>query len=219
MPTYSETNDYTGLDATVPLGSEPPSNLDQSIRETRLVAKTVTMKGHTSTGLHKVARRYSPIANAAGLGVSAAVNTWTPAYTVDDVTEDAHSILQVPDYTGAFKPVAGQYLISFFMPFWRVDNCMCAMRTATGASTSTVLPALLGNLAFACNDAPPQPTAISQGHGVWTTDGTVNLFLAYIVEDVSAGTVAAQGFSPTVPAGFVTGANVSSVTFLQLYSV
>ncbi len=219
MPTYSETNDYTGLDATVPLGSEPPSNLDNALRETRLVAKTVTMKGHTSTGIHKVARRYTPIANAAGLGVSAAVNTWAPAYTLADVTEDAHSILQVPDYTGAFKPVAGKYLINFFMPFWRVEYCMCAMRTATGASTSTALSAMLGNLAFANKDAPPQSIVMSQGQGLWTTDGTVNLFLAYIVSDVSAGTVAAQGFSPTVPAGFVTGANVSSVTFLQLYSV
>ena len=196
MPTYPATNDLSALVETDPLGSYPPSDIDDVIRETRLCFKNVVQKGHSSTGLHKTARMYATQAPSTALGHAvSATNIW---YRVGLTTViDTSSILQTPDYTNCHKPVAGTYLVRWFCSFYQSESAMACIRqgasNAIDTTASINIATMMGTMSY--SGGTTAAIVPSVGSAIWTTDGSINIGLEYMVQrrDTTNGHVIASG--------------------------
>jgi len=206
MP-YTSTNDWATVVETTPLGTESPNVIDDSIRETRKVAKATVTKCHTSIGLHRVASwKHNVTANTSG----GAANTWVrrPMTTIVDAT----SLLAAGTYANSIKPIAGVYAIRFYGFGFDCDQLIARIAQATGNTTSpsasTEIADLLGCIAFA--DSAQQVAGVSHGMGILTADG----IKSYCFDQMNGAASAVAGWG-LVPFGGVNAPSYNTAAAVE----
>jgi hypothetical protein len=170
MATYTASNDISALDATNPAGSEDASKIDDALRETRLVLKTVVQKIHSNVGELRAAV-WHDITSGAAYPSQGAINLWNARLGWQKVS-DPTSIDQSSSGS-VFKPIAGVYLLYAQAPGYGIQRHQ--IRVADVTITPTAVAGLYGTLAYATanvNSAGIDVESVSTITGILTTDGS-----------------------------------------------
>ena len=180
MPTYPATDDVDVMDSSTPAGTDNPNEIDDALRETRLVLQNVIKLAHTSTGGHRAARIYH--ATASAVPTSGAIDTWTRVSIPTSV--DPTSLLQAAAHTNSFKPIQGSYKVTFFVTGYKLDHFACRIAQSTSNTTSTAIGDLIGTLEF--SNASEANTLKSIGQGFLDADGVKSYCLDAIFSAANA---------------------------------
>lgn len=175
MPTYTATDTVDNLNATTPSGADRPSELDDAIREIKLVLKTVMTKGHIANGCHKAFTYKAFSSTTIATGV---INQWN-RIALSTLNDPAS--LTSAGFTNCRTPIEGTYWVEFWVQGISCLTIQGRVAVASGNGTSPSASAsvaeLVGNVAY----SNVQAYSRSMGSGLWTTDGTKSICLDCIV--------------------------------------
>jgi len=208
MPTYTATDSVDDWDPTTPAGTDSPAEIDDALREIKLVTKAVIKDAHQPKGGHRVAVVY----NGSTAAQASVADAWLrrPLETVVDPT----SLLTAGSHTNAWKPIAGFYKVSFFVNCYRGDYFAARIGESTSNTTSTLIAGLVSNLGF--NDQTSVGEATVVGSGILEADGIKQYCLDAIVDIANAvgfGRALSTATAPFI-AGFGAAVPVrNSITF------
>jgi hypothetical protein len=182
MP-YTATNDVSAMDATKPLGTDSPADLDDADRETRLVLKSVVQYAHSNKGgIRRATWKHTITAIMAAPSAGA----WDRRPM--NLIEDPFGIIPNGAFTNSVAPIAGTYLIEFRGTGFRCDAVQCRIAQATGntltPSASSPITGLFSEGARSDN-SNSYATVNPSGAAVWTTDGTISLCFDQAVQTAS----------------------------------
>lgn len=182
MP-YTATNDVSALDATKPLGTDSPADLDDADRETRLVLKTVVQYAHSNKGgLRRANWKNTSSANLASPTAAA----WNRRPM--NLIEDPFGLIPNGAFTSTIQPIAGTYLVEFSGFGYLCNDTQCRISAATSnvltPSGANPITGLFSEAARSDNSGG-FASVTPRGAGVWTTDGTVSLSFDQYVQAAS----------------------------------
>jgi len=186
MPTYPDTNSIAALNPATPAGTDLPSELDDAIRELKLVTKTVLANHLSDKGAVRLALFKLMISTDIA---TVANNAWwrIPLATTVDPT----SLLGASAYAYSIVPIAGTYLVEFFAHGYSCGTFQSRVGQATGAATNPSASNLIADLvsggSFSSN-ASGYGSNHTQGAGLLVADGVKSYCLDFF--NTSTGKVA-----------------------------
>lgn len=175
---------------TNPAGTDPASELDDAVRETRRLLGATMQKGHTSQGNHIFAVWKEMTNNNTNAAIVGAVNVWNRRLM--GTLEDPFSIITPGAFTQTIKPAAGNYACWFGGAGFRISRWQVALREATGngvaPSAANSIANIISNVADSNNAGTTADTpSFAHGFGIITTDGTKSYCLDQMHESLGGG--------------------------------